>query len=68
MYVRTTMPSEQMFGAIRRHVHEIDPNLPVYGMRTLEKQLDIALVTERMIASLLAVYGEVVREGPWRRA
>jgi len=57
VYVRTTMPSEQMFAALRRQTHELDPNLPLYGMRTLEDQLDRALITERLIASLSVVFG-----------
>jgi predicted permease len=57
MYVRTTMPSDQMFNAIRGHVRDIDPNLPVFGMRTLDDQLDRTLVTERLIASLSVVFG-----------
>ena len=57
VYVRTTMPSAQMFSSIRRQVHDLDPNLPVYGMVTLDDQLDRALVTERLIATLSVVFG-----------
>ena len=59
LYVRTTMPSTQMFAALRRQVHDLDANLPVYGMRTLEDQLDSALVTERLIATLSVIFGIV---------
>jgi len=57
VYVRTTMPSDQMFAAIRRQVREIDPNLPLYAMRTLDDQLDRKLVTERLIAGLSVAFG-----------
>ncbi len=57
VYVRTTMPSDQMFAAIRRQVREIDPNLPLFAMRTLDDQLDRALITERLIAGLSVVFG-----------
>jgi len=57
VYVRTSMPSAQMFSALRRKVHDIDPNLPIYGMVTLDDQLDRALVTERLIATLSVVFG-----------
>ncbi|MGA8595188.1 MAG: ABC transporter permease, partial [Bryobacteraceae bacterium] len=36
----------------RRALHEMDPKVPVTGMKTVEDQLEESLVTERMIASL----------------
>src|SRR5258708_1456067 len=57
IYARTTMPSDQMFNAIRARVRGIDPNMPLYGMRTLDDQLDRTLLTERLIASLSVVFG-----------
>ncbi len=36
---------------------EIDPTLPVSDMKTLEKQLDNSLVTERLVASLSSAFG-----------
>jgi predicted permease len=56
-YVRTSMDSKTMFGALRRKVQELDPGLPVYQMMTLERQLDETLSTERMIALLSAAFG-----------
>ena len=56
-YVRTSMDSKSMFNALRRKVLELDPALPVYGMKTLERQLDETLSTERLIAVLSAAFG-----------
>jgi len=56
-YVRTARDPEQIFGAIRRAVAEIDSTLPVSDMKTLEKQLDNSLVTERLVASLSSAFG-----------
>jgi predicted permease len=56
-YVRTAMDSESMFATLRRKVQEIDPAMPVYGMKTLERQLDETLSTERLIAALSAAFG-----------
>jgi predicted permease len=56
-YVRTALDSESMFATLRRKVRELDPALPVYGMKTLERQLDDTLSTERMIAALSAAFG-----------
>lgn len=56
-YVRTRLDSDHMFAAVRAEVRKLDPNVPVYGMRTLEKQVDESLVTERLIANLSTVFG-----------
>ena len=38
-------------------MNELDSNLPVFQMKTLEKQLDNSLVTERLVASLSSAFG-----------
>ena len=57
VYVRTTLDPRQVFSAVRAKVRELDPNLPVYSMRTTQEQIDNSLTTERLIASLSAVFG-----------
>jgi predicted permease len=57
VYVRTTGDPNQAMMAIRAKVREMDSNLPVYAMRTTETQINNSLSTERMIASLSAVFG-----------
>jgi ABC-type antimicrobial peptide transport system permease subunit len=57
--VRTPRNPNQVFGNIRGIVHEIDPNLPLYAMVTLEKQMEDSLVTERLVASLSSAFGFV---------
>ena len=52
VYLRTAQDPKGAFRSVRNVVHEIEPNLPVTGMKTLEQQLDESLVTERMIATL----------------
>jgi len=56
-YTRTQLDPEPMYASIRHTVHEIDSNMPLYDMRTLEAQLDQSLNTERLIAFLAAVFG-----------
>jgi ABC-type antimicrobial peptide transport system permease subunit len=46
-----------MFAAVRRKVLELDPAMPIYEMKTLSKQLDETLNTERLIAALSAAFG-----------
>ncbi len=56
-YIRTAREPEQTFLTVRRMVHEMDPNLPVFGMKTLEKQMENSLVTERLVATLSSAFG-----------
>jgi predicted permease len=57
VYVRTSSETPAMFGALRRKIAELDPAMPIYEMKTLQKQLDDTLSTERLIAILSAVFG-----------
>jgi predicted permease len=56
-YVRTARQPEQVFTAIRQVVNNLDPNIPVFEMKTLETQMDESLVTERLVASLSSAFG-----------
>ncbi len=56
-YVRTNLDAESMFNTLRQKVRELDPALPVYGLKTLAGQLDETLSTERLIAALSAAFG-----------
>ncbi len=56
-YVRTAIDSESMFNTLRQRVRELDAALPVYELKTLERQLDDTLSTERLIAALSAAFG-----------
>jgi ABC-type antimicrobial peptide transport system permease subunit len=51
------MDSKSMLTTLRRKVRELDGGMPVYEMKTLERQLDETLSTERMIAVLSAAFG-----------
>jgi predicted permease len=57
LYVRTSADPNQLMTAVRSKVRDIDSNVPVYDMRTTEVQINNSLSTERMIASLSAVFG-----------
>jgi predicted permease len=56
-YVRTTKPSAAIFATLRHMVAKLDGSMPMYDLKTLENQLDETLSTERLIASLSAVFG-----------
>jgi predicted permease len=57
VYLRTTLEPQQVMGAVRRKVQKLDSNIPVYAMRTTQEQIDLSLRTERLVASLSAVFG-----------
>src|SRR6267154_2395547 len=57
IYVRTTADPNQLMSTVRSTVRDMDPNVPVYAMRTTEVTINESLSTERMIASLSAVFG-----------
>jgi predicted permease len=57
IYVRTRIDPRQMYASIRRAMQEVDRGLPFYELRTLDEQRDLLLTTERVVASLAAVFG-----------
>jgi len=57
VYVKTRIDARQMSSSIRRAIREVDRDLPVYEMRTLDEQRDMLLTTERVVACLAIVFG-----------
>ena len=55
--MRTSVDPKTMFSAMRQKVRELDAGMPVYDMKTLDRQLDETLGTERLIAILSACFG-----------
>jgi ABC-type antimicrobial peptide transport system permease subunit len=56
-YIRTDTGSTSIFPALRRVVHSLDGNLPIYSMKTEESQLDDVLAIQRLAASLSIAFG-----------
>ena len=57
VYLRTGVDPSLLMPTVREKVRELDPNLPIYALRTTETQISNSLTTERMIASLSTVFG-----------
>jgi predicted permease len=57
VYVRTSAKPENAFPAIRAAVRELDATLPLVNMKTMDQQLEDSLITERLVATLSAVFG-----------
>ena len=56
-YVRTQRNPEEVFTSIRKLVHDLDSNLPVFDMVTLERTMQDSLVIERLVATLSTGFG-----------
>jgi predicted permease len=56
-YLRTETPTSAVHTLVRNEVRRLDAGVPVYGMKTLERQLDETLLTDRLIAMLSAGFG-----------
>ena len=59
MYVRTTSRPDTAFGEIRHIARQLDANVPIYNLRTMDHQLDQSLLTDRLIATLSTAFGVV---------
>ncbi|HYL64309.1 MAG TPA: ABC transporter permease [Candidatus Methylomirabilis sp.] len=57
IYVRTIADPTLLMSSIRSKLRDLDPNIPISNMRTTEVQISNSLSSERMIASLSAVFG-----------
>src|ERR1041384_294432 len=51
-YVRTGQGIGQMASSFRREVANLDPNLPVFAMKTLQQQIDESLFADKFLTSL----------------
>src|SRR5262249_37188168 len=56
-YLRTRVDPQQLMAAVREQVRRLDPNIPVNDLRTIDQQIGVSLKTERLVASLSAVFG-----------
>jgi predicted permease len=56
-YVRASGEEAAAAGAIRQAVRRIDPNLPVFDLKSMETQVAESLFVERMVAGLSVAFG-----------
>jgi ABC-type antimicrobial peptide transport system permease subunit len=55
-YVRTGTEATALFPTVRRIVAKLDSTMPIYEMKTLQRQLDDTLSAERLIAALAVIF------------
>jgi predicted permease len=56
-YVRAAADPSGLFPTLRKVVTELDPDVPLYEMRTLDQQVENSLITERLLATLAGGFG-----------
>ncbi len=54
--VRSAVPPSSMMDAVRRAVSSVDPDQPVYNLRTLDQMLQQAMWPYRVFGSLFAIF------------
>lgn len=59
VYLRTQADPSQIEDELRERMRQFDPHVPVVGLQTMNEQIGFSLRTERLIASLSAVFGGV---------
>jgi predicted permease len=57
VYVRAGLGSSSAYKALRRAVKELDSGMPIFELKTVGRQLDETLLTERLTALLSAGFG-----------
>ncbi|MEZ5402730.1 MAG: ABC transporter permease [Bryobacteraceae bacterium] len=55
-YVRTAAPPERLAPQLRRVVAEIDPNLPIDNLKTMDAQLAENMAEERLMTNLVLAF------------
>jgi predicted permease len=56
-YVRAANDPALLVSAIREQVRRLDPQLPIFDVKSLRSQIDDSLVTQRLITLLSAAFG-----------
>jgi predicted permease len=57
VYLRTQADPRQIENELRERMQQFDPHVPVVGLQTVNEQIEFSLRTERLVASLSAVFG-----------
>ncbi|PYT04268.1 MAG: permease, partial [Acidobacteria bacterium] len=59
LIMRTTGDPAELTAALRAQIQDLDRNLPVYDIKTMTEHIGEALSQERLIATLLGIFGSL---------
>jgi ABC-type antimicrobial peptide transport system permease subunit len=57
--VRASGAPEQLAETVRAVIHDVDPDLPIYGVRTMADRISASLATRRFAVQLLSLFALV---------
>ena len=57
VYLRTNGDATLLESQLRERMRQFDPHVPIVGLQTMDEQIGWSLRTERLVASLSAVFG-----------
>jgi predicted permease len=57
IYLRTNTDPRQIEDALRERMRQFDPRVPIVDLQTMDELIGFSLRTERLVASLSAVFG-----------
>jgi ABC-type antimicrobial peptide transport system permease subunit len=57
VYLRTQADPRQVENEVRERMRQFDPHVPIVALQTVNEQIGLSLRTERLVASLSAVFG-----------
>jgi predicted permease len=57
LVARTAVEPEQMSQSVRAEVAVLDPEIPIFDVKTLEEHVGISLFLQRMAVTLLSIFG-----------
>ena len=57
--VRTNTDPSALVASVRKELHDIDPDLPVYNVRTMKERVDASLARRRFSMLLFAIFATV---------
>ena len=55
-YLRTAIVPEQIGPQVRRAVADLDPNLPIRELKTMQAQINENLIAERLVGTLTSIF------------
>ncbi len=59
LLVRADGDPANLAPAVRREIHQLNNDVPVFAVKTMSEQIGAALATDRMIAALLGAFGGI---------
>ncbi|MCH7573308.1 MAG: ABC transporter permease, partial [Planctomycetes bacterium] len=57
LHIRTEADPKAMLAPAMKLVHEMDPNLPLFSVETMEHNMGFALLPARIVGSLVSMFG-----------